>query len=256
MDGLGDYSKTEGFPNGDVTLNWETHTFTNDRGRSFSVDKMDNVESLSLTFASLMGEFMRTKIIPEVDAYRFAKIASTAGIEGTTGTLSDSTTKAAIVTALKALENNQVDLTKLVLVMTPDTKYYLESNIQRTVMNGEGGYNQLIESFNTVPIITVPQVRFYDKIDLLDGTTTGQTAGGYKKHVKGSGESDVAGVDINFIAMDRAAAYAITKNAVTRVFSPDVNQKMDAWKVDYRFYHDLFVNDNRKAGIYVHKKAS
>lgn len=256
MDGLGDYSKTEGFPNGDVTLNWETHTFTNDRGRSFSVDKMDNQESLSLTFASLMGEFMRTKIIPEVDAYRFAKIASTAGIEGTTGTLSDSTTKAAIVAALKALENNQVDLTKLVLVMTPDTKYYLESNIQRTVMNGEGGYNQLIESFNTVPIITVPQVRFYDKIDLLDGTTTGQTAGGYKKHVKGSGESDVAGVDINFIAMDRAAAYAITKNAVTRVFSPDVNQKMDAWKVDYRFYHDLFVNDNRKAGIYVHKKAS
>ena len=256
MDGLGDYSRNEGFPDGDVTLSWQTHTFTNDRGRSFSVDKMDNVESLSLTFASLMAEFMRTKIIPEVDAYRFAKIASTTDIEGTTGTLTDSTTKAAIVDGLKALENNQVDLSKLVLAMTPDTKYFLENNIQRTVMNGEGGYNQLVETFNTVPIITVPQVRFYDKIDLYDGKTTGQTAGGYVKHVKGTGEGDVAGVDINFILMDRAAAYAITKNAVTRVFSPDVNQKMDAWKVDYRFYHDLFVNDNRKAGIYVHKKAS
>lgn len=256
MDGLGDYSRNDGFPDGDVSLSWQTHTFTNDRGRSFSVDKMDNIESLSLVMASLMGEFMRTKIIPEVDAYRFAKIASTTGIEGTTGTLTDSTTKAAIVNGLKELENNQVDLSKLVLVMTPDTKYFLENNIQRTVMNGDGGYNQLVETFNTVPIITVPQVRFYDKIDLYDGKTTGQTTGGYIKHVKGTDEDDAAGVDINFILMDRAAAYAITKNAVTRVFSPDVNQKMDAWKVDYRFYHDLFVNDNKKAGIYVHKKAS
>ena len=256
MDGLGDYSKDNGFPKGSVTLNWETHTFTNDRGRTFSIDKMDNLEALSLVVANTIGEFMRLKVIPEVDAYRFAKIASTAGIEGTAGTLTDTTTKAAIVTALKELENNQVDLSSLVLAMTPDTKYFLENNIQRTVMNGENGYNQLEETFNTVPIITIPQGRFYDKIDLYDGTTEGQTAGGYVKHVKGSAEDDVAGVDINFILMDKSAAFAVTKNAVTRVFSPEVNQQMDAWKLDYRFYHDLFVYDNKKDGIYVHKKAS
>ena len=33
--GLGDYNKSTGFPTGDITLEWETHQFTNDRGRRF-----------------------------------------------------------------------------------------------------------------------------------------------------------------------------------------------------------------------------
>jgi hypothetical protein len=44
MVGLGNYSKANGYPDGDITLSWETHTFANDRGRRFALDRMDNVE--------------------------------------------------------------------------------------------------------------------------------------------------------------------------------------------------------------------
>ena len=38
MDGLGNYSRNNGFVNGSVTGTWESMTLTQDRGRSFSVD--------------------------------------------------------------------------------------------------------------------------------------------------------------------------------------------------------------------------
>jgi hypothetical protein len=37
-----------------------------------------------------------------------------------------------------------------------------------------------------------------------------------------------------------------------RTFSPTENQTANAWKFDYRVYHDLFVPDNKAAGIYAH----
>ena len=37
---------------------------------------------------------------------------------------------------------------------------------------------------------------------------------------------------------------------------PDENQKKDAHQFDFRLYGDSHVLDNKKAGIYVHKKAS
>ena len=41
---------------------------------------MDDEETLDLTVANLFSEYMKGYITPEVDAYRFSKIASTANI--------------------------------------------------------------------------------------------------------------------------------------------------------------------------------
>jgi hypothetical protein len=38
MDGLGDYSRTEGYADGSANLEWESRTFNYDRGRTFTVD--------------------------------------------------------------------------------------------------------------------------------------------------------------------------------------------------------------------------
>lgn len=91
--GLGNYSKTTGFPEGDVSLTWETHQFSNDRGRRFSIDRMDDVESFGLVSSRMVGEFIRQYVIPEVDAYRFAKIATNAGNIATAETLTATTAK-------------------------------------------------------------------------------------------------------------------------------------------------------------------
>ena len=68
MDGLADYSRNGGYVNGAVNGAWETMTLSQDRGRSFQIDRMDNEESLDLAFGTLAGEFIRTKVTPEVDA--------------------------------------------------------------------------------------------------------------------------------------------------------------------------------------------
>lgn len=81
MSGMANYSRNDGYVKGDVNLTWETVRFNYERGRMFSVDAMDNEESQDIAFGSLAGEFMRTKVIPEIDAFRFASIAGTEGMQ-------------------------------------------------------------------------------------------------------------------------------------------------------------------------------
>ena len=76
MDGLGNYSRNSGYLDGSVELTFETKPFTYERGRAFSVDAMDNEETAGVAFGSLAGEFIRTKVIPELDAVRFAGYAA------------------------------------------------------------------------------------------------------------------------------------------------------------------------------------
>lgn len=253
VDGLGDYSRNNGYAQGDVSLSWETHTFSIDRGRMFKVDRMDNVETAGKAFGALAGEFVRTKVVPEVDAYRFAKIAGTTGIEGETGTLDATKTKGALETALSVLGENEVDEGSMVIFATPTVKGYLEAQIGRSLESGVNAYGQKIDYFNNIPLISVPQTRFYTAIDLLDGKTVGQTDGGYAKHTSSSGGT--SGKDINFIVMDARACFAVTKNRVSKIVTPEENQNEDGWRFFFRCYHDLFVLENKVKGIYVHHKA-
>ena len=247
MVGLGNYSKSTGFPAGDLTLEWETHTFANDRGRRFSIDRMDDVESFGLVAGRMVGEFVRNYVIPEVDAYRFAKIATKAGKKATAATLTDSTAKGALDDGIVALQELEVDENRLICFMTPTVAQLLSDNITRTTINGDNAINNVIESYNGIQIIRVPQARFYTGVTLDAGATS--SAGGYTK-------TATTGADINFILMDRAASVNITKSTVAKLFTPDENQDKDAWQFDYRMYHDSFVFDNKANGIYLHAKAA
>ena len=64
MQGLGNYSRNGGYVNGDVTLTNETVSCNFDRGRMFTVDNMDNMETAGIAFGKLSGEFIRTKVVP------------------------------------------------------------------------------------------------------------------------------------------------------------------------------------------------
>lgn len=80
MDGLKDYSRNDGYKKGSVSLEWETKKFNYDRGTKFTVDTMDNEETMMLAFGQLNAEFIRTKVAPEADAFTFSKLAQTSGI--------------------------------------------------------------------------------------------------------------------------------------------------------------------------------
>jgi len=256
MDGLGNYSKTDGYPVGSINSDWETWTFSNDRGRRFNLDKMDNLENLGMAFLGMTGQFLRTKVIPEKDAYTVAAIASADGVTSKTENLVSNPVKASFEASIATLGENEVDEGNMVIFCTPTIKGKLESEITRTLPSGETEYGQKINYFNDIPLITVPQTRFYNAIDLLDGKTSGETAGGYRKHVSTGASGDASGVNLNYIIMDKAAAVTISKNAVTQIFAPEVNQLHDGWTFNYRFYYDTFTFGNKLSGVIVSKASA
>ena len=240
MSGLADYKRNSGYVNGDVTLNWETVQFNYERGRMFQVDDMDNEETQNIAFGRLAGEFIRTKVVPELDAFRFAKYAAVTGAGTATGTLA---TGADVIAALRvatsAMDEAEVPMEDRHLFITP-TLLGLVEDLDTSKSK------EVLSRFAT--ITKVPQTRFYSAIKLNDGTSSGEEAGGY---VKASGA-----VDLNFEIIHKPATLQFTKHAVPKIISPEQNQDADAWKYGYRNYGLCDTYENKAAGIYVHKKAS
>lgn len=238
MDGLADYSRNSGYVNGDVSLTWETVQFNYERGRMFNVDAMDNEETQNLAFGRLAGEFIRTKVVPELDAFRFAKYAAVPGAGTATGELA---TGADVIAALRKatsdmdeaevpMEDRHLFITPTLLGLVED----LDTNKSKEVLA------------RFASITKVPQTRFYSAIELLDGKTGGEEKGGYKKAA--------GAVDLNFEIIHKPATLQFTKHAVPKIISPEQNQDADAWKYGYRNYGLCDTYENKAAGIYVHKK--
>ena len=251
MDGLGDYSRNDGFVNGDVTGSWETMTLTKDRGRSFQIDRMDNEETLDMAFGTLAGEFIRTKVVPEVDAYTFAKMAGTTGISAGAAadiTVGTSDVPTFIEEAERQMNEDEVPAEGRILFISETAYAGLKAKVDRTTLNGDGGIDRGIVTYDGMRIIRVPQNRFYTGITLKDGKSSGQTAGGY--------EQATGAYAINFMIVHPSAVCKVVKHVLPRIFTPDENQKADAWKFDYRLYHDMFVYENKVKGIYLHRGAT
>lgn len=247
MDGLGDYSRNGGFTDGDVNGSWETMTLTKDRGRSFQVDAMDDEETVGMAFGTLAGEFIRTKVVPEVDAYRFAKMAGTTGISKATAadiTIGTTDVPGLVDEGERQMNEDEVPLEGRLLFISESAYAGLRAKVLRTTMNGEGGIDKDILTYDGMRVIRVPQSRFYTAITLADGKTSGQTAGGFV--------GTTGAFPINFMIVHPSAVCQVLKHVKPRIFSPDTNQKADAWKFDYRVYHDTFVYDNKVKGIYLH----
>lgn len=241
MDGLADYSRNSGYVKGDVTLTNETVQFNYDRGRKFTIDAMDNEETAGVAFGKLASEFIRTKVAPEMDAFRFAKYAGMPGIStAAAATLASGTdVLAALVAAQNKMDEDEVPADERYLYITPtlyNSVFAVDTNKSKEVL----------ASF--AKIIKVPQTRFYTAVDLYDGTSVGETAGGFVK--------DSSGKDINFMVIHKKAILQYPKHVVNKIITPESNQSDDGWMFFYRAYGLADVYENKVAGIYLHNKAS
>ena len=236
MDGLADYSRNSGYVNGDVSLTNETVKFNYDRGRKFTVDAMDNEETAGLAFGKLSGEFIRTKVVPEMDAVRFATYAGISGIGSASAALkSGESVLAAINTANTALDEAEVPADGRYLFITPTLKNLAE-NVDT--------YKSKAMMSKFAGVIDVPQSRFYTVIDLYDGTSVNEKAGGYVK--------DTSGKNINFMIIHKDAVIQFSKHTVNKIFTPEENQNSDGYIFCYRAYGLTDAYENKAAGIYLH----
>ena len=249
MDGLGDYSRNSGYVDGDVTLTNETVKFNYDRGRAFSIDNMDNEETAGVAFGKLASEFIRTKVVPEMDAFRFAQYAGTTGISkvSTGATLS---TGADVILALRAATNkmdeDEVPTENRILFITPTLDGLIQDMDTTKSREVMGRFAEKV---------LVPQTRFYTAITLYDGKTdTSSQDTGVNQKVGGFVKA-AAGKDINFMVIHKPALLQYTKHTVSKVITPEENQSADAYKFPYRAYGLADVYENKTAGIYLHHKA-
>ena len=252
LDGLGDYQRNAGFVTGSVTGAWEPFEITQDRGRSFMVDVMDNDETMGMAFGTLAGQFIREHVTPEVDAYRFAKYSSATGIsKATPADITPGTTDvpSLIQAAESTMGDNEVPEEGRILFISENAYAGLKDKITRMVMNGERGIETAVDFYDGMRVIRVPKSRFNTAITLNDGFSDGETAGGYTVPASTS-------YPINFMIIHPSAVLQVVKHQVPRIFSPQVNQRADAWQYDYRIYHDCFVENNKVAGIYLHRAAT
>ena len=279
MDGLGDYDRNSGYVNGSVSMTYETVQFNYDRGRKFSVDAMDDDETAGLAFGRLAAEFVRTKVVPEQDAFRFAIYSANAGTK-TAGVLSTGAdVLAALQAAVTAMDDAEVPAENRHLFITPAlliAAQNVDTNKSR----------EILAAFTS--IVKVPSARFMTKVALLSGGV-GETTGGYttaattfkattdvalvsgKTYYTKSGDvytavaspdvSDIASYyevvtdgshAINFLIAEKSAVMQFTKHRVDKAIRPEDNPDADAWIFNFREYGLADVYENKTAGIYLH----
>ena len=235
MDGLGDYDRNSGYTQGDVTFTNETVKCNFDRGRMFTVDNVDNMDTAGMAFGRLSGEFIRTKVVPELDAFRFATYAATSGADITahSGSYADGeAVRKAIAAKNDAMTDAEVPAEGRVLFINP-------------VLNGmirdmdTTKSKELLAKFAAV--VEVPQARFYTAIEQLDGKSEGQKKGGFKK-------AD-SGFNLNFLIVEKSAAIQYQKHVAPKTVTPEQNQDADAYKFGYRNVGIADTYENKAAGI-------
>ncbi len=164
LQGLGTYSRDEGYVNGAVTYSFETFTLTQDRGRRFRIDAIDVDESgFGLAAANVASEFQRTKVIPEIDAYRYAKLASVAGITETY-TPDKSTVMSDLLDQLSQVRDITGGEGEAVIIMSRPVydKLMLSSELSYcidTAQFSQGEVDFTVKTMNGVPVIPVPSAR-------------------------------------------------------------------------------------------------
>lgn len=249
--GLADYDRDNGFVQGGITVKYNTYKMTQDRGRTFQIDRMDVDESgFVATSANLIKVFQTEHVVPEIDAYRYSTIADIAikanQSEAVALTADNALTK--IREHIRAVQDIVGDDVPLILTMSTKTRALIEDSpkIGKSINVADfkqGGMNFKVKSLDESVIRIAPSSRLKTKYEILDGTTTGQEAGGLKAAADAK--------DINWIITPQRVPIAISKTDKLRVFEPDTNQKADAWKIDFRKYHDLWIKEADKKIIFV-----
>lgn len=242
MDGLGDYDRNSGYIDGDVSLTNETKKFNYERGRKLKTDTIDNEETGGVILGNLSAEFLRTKVIPEVDAVRYATYASIPGISKVLAGVTYDTAEAAYKAIADAWDkmtddevpedNRHLRITSTLLGMIRDMDTYKSK--------------ELLSKFASIKV--VPQSRFQTVIELLSGKDSdGERKGGFKAGAESK--------DINFMIMHKPALLQYTKHNKMKLFTPDQDQDGDNYKWLYRLYGLNEYYANKVAGIYLSHKA-
>lgn len=230
--GLANYDHDNGFARGATTINHQSFELTKDRGRQLMLDREDLDETGVANLAGqVLGEFARTKVVPEVDAYVLSKLAGVANTQGNSTT--ESTTSKYFADFIKQVNAIRAEIGHdEELVAFADNSFHTglmtSDEFGKTIDVGsfkKGEVDTQVTRVNGVPIIPVADSRM--KTSYTFGDNGFAPAGDAKS--------------IRLIVMPKKAASLVKKTETMRIFTPDQNKDADAYVFNYRLYYDVFV---------------
>ncbi len=230
--GLADYNRDNGFSKGGTTIAHQSFELTKDRGRQLMLDREDLDETGIANLAGqVLGEFARTKVAPEVDAYVLSKLAGVAAtknhsrVEG--GANKQYADFIAAVNAIRAEIGYDEELVAFA-DNTFNTGLMTTSELDKKIVVSDfkkGDINLRVKTIDEVPIIPVADSRMKTLFTFGDnGFTVGEGA-----------------KSIRLLVLPKKAASLVKKTETMRIFTPDQNKDADAYVFNYRLYYDVFV---------------
>lgn len=243
--GAGDYSVSDGWPAGSGSLTWEEYTLEYDRGTSFLVDALDSEMTSSLASASVFAnEFIRTKMVPEIDAVRIARASSAAIVAQNTeaGAMTSSNILGKIEDALDTVYTNTGKDSGRTIYVNSKLKSTLRKSTEFTrvkdVGNTGGKISTSFEMIDDDYVVWVPPTRMYSSVKLGTGYTKGDNA-----------------EDLNFLVCADRSAQGVVAYADMTVIPKGAHTRGNSDFFAYRIYHDCIIPKQQVGGIYVSTKA-
>ena len=240
--GLVNYDKDTGFARGAITVEDKVFQLSMDRARSLSLDRMDDDESGVAGLAGkILGEYVRTKVVPECDAYVLSKLFSFASAASNTEVY----IAGKEYEQFKNLEvkvRDKVGYDEELVAFVHSDFYAALSNspeISRYITVSDfkkGEINTTVKSLNGIALIPVTSER-------MKSAYTFETSGVGGFSPNGGAKA------IELMIMPKSGAHLVKKTEKMRVFTPDQNLDADAYKFDYRVYYDVFVKKSEEESI-------
>ncbi len=241
FDGLGDYDRETGYSKGGTNFNYTAYTLSKERSKQLIIDAQDADESgMSSLAGKVVGEYTRTKVNPEIDAYVLSTLYKTANEKGNVDTFnSDSAVDLMLGSINKAEAASGYTNEQMIAFVDPVMYAALmtSNELQRSITVSEfeqGSANLKVKNLNGCAIIPVASDRMRSDYEFND---TGFKASGDAGYIRA-------------IVMPKSAASLVKKVDKVDIYTPDIVQDMDAYKINFRLYYDCFITANKKGLIF------
>ena len=222
----------------------ETFTLSQERYSEIPLDKLDTLDDGETVLGHLAAEFIRTKVVPEFDTYRFSKLASycsTTMGNMISETISANTIISKFNAAFKWMAEQKVPESDQIIYVNPTVMEQIRNTTELAKRLHQSDMNKnvqfAIEEYENRPIVVVPSDMFYTLAHTGDG-------------IYPTSASKV----INFMVVSKKAPIIVKKLDYAKVFnSTDQNGSylgFVGYLLTNLYYHDIFVPENKRVALY------
>ena len=236
----------DGFAIGGVSLKWEIFRLQYCRGRQFRIDYIANEETAGVMISNLIGEFVRTKVIPEVDVSRFSILADQSSISlgnRKVDTIASNTIIGNLNSAFEWLAEHEVPVEDQIIFVSEPVMTLIRNTNELTKFLTQEDYKRgdgidfTVTMYAGRPLIPVPSNRFFTNVLL--------GSNGYRA----TSDSKI----INYMVVSKRAVVPIKKVEWSKLYDENLSglAGFHGYLYNFLIYHGVVVPENKLAGVFV-----